>query len=84
MNNDEKPFYRAELRSLNASVTAALAKPADRATKAHLEGVRDQISKILDPKFAAPAVNTGAVIRIGFDSFDQSGTCWPDYIILPN
>ena len=49
---DEKPFYRAELRSLNTSVVAALAKTTDRETRAHLEGVRDQIAKILDPKFA--------------------------------
>jgi hypothetical protein len=81
---DEKPFYRAELRSLNASVTAALAKTGDRETKAHLEGVRDQIAKILDPKFAASSGATGTTIRIGMDgleNLDQS--CWPDYIILP-
>src|SRR5262249_45663508 len=43
---DERPFYRAELRNLNGTVTAALAKTTDRETKAHLEGVRDQIAKI--------------------------------------
>jgi len=40
-------------------------------TKAHLEGVRDRIAKILDPKLAAAAGKTGAAIRIGFDSFGQ-------------
>jgi hypothetical protein len=56
-SDDEKPFYRAELRTLNASITAALAKATDHDTKAHLEGAKDQIAKILDPKFlpAAPA-----------------------------
>jgi hypothetical protein len=87
---DEKPFYRAELRSLNTSVAAALAKTTDRETKAHLEGVRDQIAKILDPKFAQTAGGGTTTIRIGFDGIDlfsatpdQIGTCWPDYVIRP-
>ena len=62
MSDDEKPFYRTELRTLNASVVAALGKATDHDTKAHLEGARDQISRILDPKFlpAAPAAAAGA------------------------
>jgi hypothetical protein len=59
---DEKPMYRAELRSLKASITAALAKTTDHETKAHLEASRDEIDKILDPKFlpAAPAAGAAA------------------------
>jgi hypothetical protein len=53
-SGDERPFHRAELRALNASITAALAKAADKETRAHLEGARDQIAKILDPKFVQP------------------------------
>src|ERR1017187_4587423 len=54
---DEKGMYRAELRTLSASIAAALAKTTDHETKAHLEASRDEIAKILDPKFlpAAPA-----------------------------
>lgn len=61
-SDDEKPFYRAELRALNASITAALPKATDHDTKAHLEGAKDQIAKILDPKFlpAAPAAAAAA------------------------
>lgn len=55
LSDDEKPFYRAELRVLNGSISAAVAKAADHDTKAHLEGARDQIAKILDPKFLPPA-----------------------------
>ena len=63
-SGDEKPMYRAELRTLSAAVTAALAKTTDHETKAHLEGVKDEIARILDPKFlppapAAPAAATG-------------------------
>ena len=54
VSEDEKPFYRAELRALNASVSAAIAKATDHDTKAHLEGAKDQIAKILDPKFLPP------------------------------
>jgi hypothetical protein len=82
-SSDEKPMYRTELRSLNASVVAALVKTTDRETRAHLEGVRDQIAKILDPKFAATSnSNSGVVIRIGLDGVEVPGqTCWPDYLI---
>jgi hypothetical protein len=52
---DEKPMYRAELRNLKGSITAALAKATDSETKAHLEASRDEIDKILDPKFLPPA-----------------------------
>ena len=77
---DEKSLYRAELRSLNAGIAAALAKTTDRESRAHLEGARDQIAKILDPKFAQPAGASGTVIRLGVDDAE---TCWPDYIIRP-
>jgi hypothetical protein len=64
---DEKPMYRAELVSLKGSITAALAKTTDHETKAHLEASRDEIDKILDPKFlpAAPAAPAAAAGRGG-------------------
>jgi hypothetical protein len=89
-SGDEKPFYRAELRSLNTAVSAALTKASDRETRAHLEGTRDQIAKILDPKFAPPGAGATGTIRVfgeQLDPFltppDQLGTCWPDYVIRP-
>jgi len=60
-SDDEKPFYRAELRALNASISAALAKATDHDTKAHLEGARDQIAKALDPKFLPPSPTPAGV-----------------------
>ncbi|HEX3878290.1 MAG TPA: zinc-dependent metalloprotease [Bryobacteraceae bacterium] len=54
-SDDEKPFLRAELRVLNTSINGALAKATDHDTRAHLEGAKDQIAKILDPKFLPPA-----------------------------
>ena len=55
VSEDEKPFFRAELRALNASISTAIAKATDHDTKAHLEGAKDQIARILDPKFLQPA-----------------------------
>jgi hypothetical protein len=82
-NGDEKPFYRAELRNLNAAIAAALSKASDRETRAHLEGARDQIARILDPKFNQSGGTAAAVIRIGLDGISVPETCWPDYAILP-
>jgi hypothetical protein len=89
-SGDEKPFYRAELKGLNSAIGAALAKAPDRETRAHLEGARDQIAKILDPKFATPSAAAGGAVRAAGDQLDpflsppdQLGTCWPDYVIRP-
>jgi hypothetical protein len=64
-SDDERPFYRAELHTLNTSITAALAKATDHDTKAHLEGAKDQIAKILDPKFLPPAPAAAATAGRG-------------------
>jgi hypothetical protein len=83
---DERPFYRADLKALDASIAAALAKAADRETRAHLEGARDQIAKILDPRFAPPAGNNAGNPRFAIGDQpdgEQPDTCWPDYIIRP-
>ena len=79
---DEKPLYRAELKTLSAAIGAALAKAQDRETKAHLEAARDEIAKILDPRFAPPANSNANAFRVFSDQFDPND-CWPDYAILP-
>jgi len=79
-SGDEKPLYRSELKTLNSAIAVALAKAADKETRAHLEATRDQIAKMLDPKFAPPSGLGAGVIRI---FGDQLETCWPDYVIRP-
>jgi hypothetical protein len=66
-SGDEKPLYRGELKALSASIAAAIAKTTDHETKAHLEASRDEIARILDPKFApaAPAAATTGGGRAG-------------------
>lgn len=81
-SGDERGVYRAELRALNASLGAALARTTDRATRAHIEASRDQISKILNPSFAG--VSTSTVNRTAFTSFEEilnSDFCWHDFKI---
>jgi hypothetical protein len=89
-SGDEKPFYRAELRSLDRSVVAALPRTMDRESRAHLEAARDQIARILDPRFNPAPAGTGPVFQIGLEESDLLTTnpdgvrvCWPDYVIRP-
>jgi hypothetical protein len=89
VTDDQRPFIRGELRALSQSVGKAIATAADRETRYHLEDVRDQIAKALDPKFAAPAPATGtAFFPFGFDEelFESSDPtaplfCWRDYSV---
>jgi hypothetical protein len=82
--DDTRGLARAELRAVDTAVRRALIKSADRATRVHLEDVRDQIARILDPKFAAaaPAGGGGNQGQPGLDE-DVFGLeiCWPDYAI---
>jgi hypothetical protein len=76
--SESRPLARGELQALDVSVRAAIARAADRTTRLHLQDVRDQIAKILDPKFAPPAAPQGPTIIFGFD---ESIGCWLDYAI---
>ena len=78
VSGESRPLARGELRSLETSVRVAIAKAADRTTRLHLQDVRDQIARILDPKFAPPAAPQNLPIILGLD--EPTG-CWLDYAI---
>jgi len=59
-SDDTRGLARRELRAVDAATRRALVKVTDSATRAHLEDVRDQVDKILDPKFQAAAPLGGA------------------------
>jgi hypothetical protein len=87
-------LLRGELRTLRAQVVAAIPAVTDRASRLHLEDVRDQIDEILDPRAMRQrgGAGRGNVILLGIQAeprFDfandpflkQPDTCWPDYAI---
>ena len=76
---DGRPLARGELRAIDVAARDAIARAADATTRAHLQDIRDQIAKILDPRFAPPAAPATANAAAGLD--DQDG-CWVDYAIL--
>jgi hypothetical protein len=88
-------LLRGELRTLRAQVIAAIPSVTDRASRLHLEDVRDQIDEVLDPRAMRQrgGAGRGGVIILGLQgpdaTFDfandpfmrQPDTCWPDYAI---
>jgi len=84
-SGDEKEFYRAELRAISAAASAAIPRAADRSTKVHLEAVRDQIGRILNPDQAGGSA-AGGTNRLAIELLEMylnPTSCWPDYIIKP-
>ena len=81
--DDTRGLVRSELRAVDAAARRAIIKTADRATRAHLEDVRDQIARILDPKFAAPGGGQGGgQAGPGVDADELApDACWPDYAV---
>jgi Met-zincin/Domain of unknown function (DUF5117)/Domain of unknown function (DUF5118) len=76
-SDDCRGAVRAELKALQALV----AKPgAPKATRAHLEDLKDQIARVLDPKFQAapPSAATATPSR------RVEETCWPSAACLEN
>jgi hypothetical protein len=78
VTDDQRPLFRGELRTLSTEIAAAVPRATDRVTRLHLEDVRDQITKILDPKFAAPApAGAAGAVRRALD--EGAVSCWQDY-----
>ena len=86
-SDDARAFFRGELKTLDGELRAALARTADRPTRLHLEDVRTQIARALDPAVQAlPAAATGPA-RTAIDLFDvttEPDSCWVDYVIDRN
>lgn len=83
-SGDERAFYRAELRAISAAAASAAARATDKATRYHLEGIRDHIGKILDPDAGATrpnAINQQAMELL--ELYLNPTSCWPDYVVKP-
>lgn len=74
-------LYRGELKSLSGEITRTLPKVADRASKLFLEDVKEQIARILDPKFGSPAPSAlSLAVRRALESPDPL-SCWQELTI---
>jgi Met-zincin/Domain of unknown function (DUF5117)/Domain of unknown function (DUF5118) len=82
-----RALLRADLKTLSNEVSAAIPKAKDAETRAHLEMAKDEIARVLDPKFALTAETTATAgggrggIGTFFDVDPESLGCWPDYQI---
>ncbi len=84
--DDQRPLFRAELRTIASEAARALPRAADRTTRAHLEDLRDQAHRALDPKFLPPTPATagaGQPQRPSWEEEPASLSCWPDLVIRP-
>jgi hypothetical protein len=72
------------LRTLDRDLESAIGRPQDRATLRHLQDVRMEIARALDPAVkVAPAAGAGTTAFDDslFDVASMSELCWPDYIV---
>jgi hypothetical protein len=77
--DDQRPMMRGELQTIAVDSSRALVRATDRETRLHLEDLRDQVAKILDPKFQAPANAAPAPPQPATSETDEF--CWPDYAV---
>jgi hypothetical protein len=80
--DDQRPMLRGELQTIANNAKTAELRATDRETKLHLEDLRSEIAKILDPKYqqANPGPAAGQPIPAPLPSLDEG--CWTDYAIV--
>jgi hypothetical protein len=85
-SDDVRAFFRGELKALDGELTSTRLS-TDRATRLHMEDLRQMIARALDP-----TVQAGAAARATTDLTDEnslfdvtmsSDLCWPDYVVVP-
>jgi hypothetical protein len=86
-SNDVRAFFRGELKTLDTDLSSAINRQADRATLLHLQDVRTQIARALDPTVQTTAAGNRSTTELEEDSVfgatAASDGCWPDYAVLP-
>src|SRR5690606_36643720 len=83
-SDDVRAFFRGELKTLEADLQR-YQLASDRATMLHIEDLKQQIARALDPTFQATARSTTdfADEDAIFDVTTPSDQCWVDYAALP-
>jgi hypothetical protein len=81
--DDSRAFFRGELKALDADLRTAMARTTDRETRLHIDDVRTQIERALDPTVqeSAAAATRTALADEAFDVSIDPESCWIDYAI---
>jgi hypothetical protein len=81
--DDARAFFRGELKTLDADLRTAATRATDRTTRLHLDDVRTQIARALDPAVqeTAPASRPAALTDDDLDVSIDPIACWVDYAI---
>ncbi len=82
--SDARAFFRGELKTLDADLQRALTRTTDRATGLHIEDVRSQIARALDPSVQTTAAGNRATTSLTdawMDPTIEPESCWLDYAI---
>jgi hypothetical protein len=85
-SDDARAFFRGELKTLDGDLGTALGRQLDRATALHIQDVRTQIARALDPTVqgaAAARATTEIDEDAIFDVAAPGDVCWPDYAVIP-
>jgi hypothetical protein len=82
-SDDARAFFRGELKTLDRDLEGALGRQTDRATTLHMQDVRMQIARALDPTYQAAASRTTTELTDYFDVSIEPESCWVDYAITP-
>jgi len=84
-SDDVRAFFRGELKTLENDLRGARIS-TDRATALHVEDLRQQIARALDPTVQAAAAARSTTDLDDSSIFDVTAPgdlCWPDYVIVP-
>ena len=83
-SDDVRAFFRGELKTLDADLAGNGGRASDRETAMHIQDLRIQIARALDPTVQASAAAGRATTNLDdeFDVTKNSEWCWIDYAIL--
>lgn len=84
-SDDVRAFFRGELKALDGELSS-MRIANDRATRLHVEDLRQMIARALDPAVqgAAAARSTTDLTEDSlFDVTAVGDVCWPDYVVGP-
>ena len=84
-SDDVRAFFRGELKTLDSDLAGNGGRASDRETIMHIQDLRIQIARALDPtvQASAPAGRATTNLDDEFDVTRNSDACWIDYAILP-